>query len=141
MEFSTSVFNPFLREHKLLERVRNDCTSELFMWHTKVGIWQHFKRGRKRQVNRLTFSMKQKEEADLRMPFKILSKKIAIEPIEFFDAPLTSSRGGRLRLYPKVTRSRVRSIFLNYQNLKHLILLIVESGALVTCLWLSLNIF
>lgn len=54
------------------------------------------------------------------------TKRTTVGATEFFDVPLTRSRGGRPMFYPKVPGSLVRSNFLTYRNLKNLNLPIDE---------------
>lgn len=54
------------------------------------------------------------------MLFKILTRKLSLDPIELFRAPLAKSRPGRLRLYPTVAKSQVWSNFLKYRHLREL---------------------
>lgn len=74
----------------------------------------------KRPSNSTYPSPRRRKRADLIMLLKILTMRLSIEAMEFYDVPLTRCRGERLRLYPQLPRSQVRSNFFTYLNLNNL---------------------
>ena len=65
------------------------------------------------------------------MMFKILSKKLSLNPIEFFGVPLTITRRGRLTLRVPVARTQVRARFLTYRSARELNLILSENEQLM----------
>ena len=132
MESGVAVFNPFKKKDiDLLESVQDGFTRKVVMRCFRMKYTQVPNGTARSKLLGLPTLCSRRKKADLIVMFKILSKKLSLNPVEFFGVPLTRTRSGRLRLHVPVARTQVRANFLTYRNVRELNSMLSENDKLI----------
>ena len=65
------------------------------------------------------------------MMFKIITRKLFVDPLDFFGVALTRTRGGKLTLLVPIARTQIRTKFLTYRNIKEFNLMLAAKEQLI----------
>lgn len=125
VETGTTVFNPSRnRDIDLLESVQNSFTRKLMIRCFSVDYSSIPSGSQRSEFFGLPSLKNRRKTADIVMMYKILSRKLSINPEDFFEGMLTKSVRGKLKLRVSIAKSRIRSDFLTYRVLKEFNLLL-----------------